>query len=206
MTVDIGDVVRVVIEWDVPDGTIAQVVYHLIGVSGASVTDAVLGAAVEAAWEVAWLLIDQEISDTVLGSSIEVSKWDFTLNRFDGIFTSPLAASDGTNVGQPMAHGGAALVKLFTTASRRQARKYLPGMVEANQDDGTINAATLTQLALWGGSLDNPVTAGALTLNFCTFNTEAASPLFETAAQASQETQAEGFFAYQRRRKPGTGI
>lgn len=206
MTVAVNDIIRVVAEWDIPDGTIAQLVWHMHGASGASATDAVVGAAVLAALEAAWLNIDQDVSDTVTGSLIEIYRRDLVNHRWDGIDSRPITAADGTDASSMISHGAAGLFKIFTSLSRRQGRKYLMGMTEGKQDDGTLNPAPLTNLALFAAALDNPVTAGALTLNYGNFNTDPSSPFYETFATASGAVQAEGILAYQRRRRPGTGI
>lgn len=206
MSVTVGDVVRCVAEWDMPDGTIAQIVYHLRGKTGGIATDATMLAAARDALQAAWLNIDQEVSTAVLGSLLECFVWDFALNQFDGIGSIPFGALDGTNVGEMLPHGAAALVKMFTVSARRQARKYVPGLVETTQDEGTIGGASLTQLALFAADIDDDVTAGALILEFGTFNVEPLSALFETFSEASGAVQAESVMAYQRRRRPGTGI
>lgn len=206
MTVGVGDVVRFVAEWDIPDGTIAQLVYHFFGVSGTTATDAQVGIAGEAALTTAWALIAAEISDQVTGATFETYLWDFVLNRWDGIDVQLMIGQDGLTAVHMLPHGAAALVKIFTDAARRQGRKYVHGMIEDSIADGTFDGVALTALALFGAALDNGFVAGGLTMGFCTFNTEPTSPLFETTSPGSGAVQAEGIAAYQRRRRPGTGI
>lgn len=206
MTVDVGDVVRVVAEWDGPAGMLAQFVYHLEGKSGSAVSASVVAAATLAALEAAWLNIDQDLDSELIATVQELLQWDFTLNRWDGIDTRPYAALDGLTIGSLGAHGAAGLVKIFTTSARRQARKYIPGYIDTSIADGQIGVTETSNMALFAAALDNDVTAGALTLAFGTFNTEPTSPLFETFSAASGSVQAERIIAYQRRRKPGTGI
>jgi len=206
MTVDVGDVVRVVAEWDGPGGMLAQMVYHLRGKSGTPETAAVVGAAALAAHQLAWLNIDNDLDSTLIATVQELLQWDFVLNRWDGVDTRPFTALDGLTIGELQAHGVAALVKIFTTAARRQARKYVPGYIEEKIGDGVVLTTPLSNLALYAAALDNDVVAGALTLEFGTFSTDPISPLFETFSAASGAVQAEGVVAYQRRRKPGTGI
>lgn len=205
MTVGVGDVVRIVAEWDVPDGTIAQLVYHFIGISGTTATDAQMGAGALAALALAWLQMDQEISDQVLGNTIETYLWDFALNRWDGIDVRDQAGTDGVAAADMLPHGAALLIKIFTDAARRQARKYLHGFTEARNVDGTFDALALSAAALFAADLDDDLNVGGLQLAFCTFNTDPLSPLFETASQANGGVRAEGIAAYQRRRRPGTG-
>ena len=206
MTVAVGDYIRVVAEWDIPDGTIAQLVYHFHGATGSPATDTVVGGAVLAALHAAWLQIEDYVSDLVTGAELEVYLRDVANHQWDGIYTGVLTAADGADVTPMISHGAAGLVKIFTYAARRQGRKYLMGLTEGDNDDGSLVGAVTTALALFAADLDDPVTAGALTLNYGNYNTDPLSPLYETFATASQTVQAESIIAYQRRRRPGTGI
>lgn len=206
MPVTVNDVVRIVGEWDVPESTVAQLVYHYIGVSAGPASDAEILAAVETELNLSFAFIAARVSNQVLGSTLSIFKWDFALNRWDGLGQVPLIGADGTSADHMLPHGDAGLVKIFTGALRRQARKYVPGLIEGTQQDGLIAAAVLTDLGLFAADLDDRIQAGALFLDFCTFNTDPLSPLFETASIANGTVQAEAIVAYQRRRRPGTGI
>ena len=206
MTVDVTDVVRVVAQWNMPESTISQMVYHYLGASGSSVSAAVLATAVEAQLQTSFANISARIHETVLGDVIQLSQWDFTLNQWDGIATVAMVGIDGVEAGEMLPHGAAGLVKISTALPRRQARKYVPGLAETQQGDGIIIGVALTDLALFAAALDSNLVAGSLTLNYGVFNTEPASPLFETFSAASGAVEAEGAVAYQRRRRPGTGI
>jgi len=206
VAVDVGDVIRVVAEWEVPGSTIAQMVYHYRGSSGASVTPATLATAVEAQLTTSWANIANHVADTVLGTIITLYQWDFTNHQWDGIAEVAMTGIDGTAVAQMLPHGAAALCKISTALPRRQCRKYVMGMEEGTQDEGVWSGTALTNLALFAAALDSNLTAGALTLNFGAFNTEEASPLYETFSAASGTVEAEAIVAYQRRRRPGTGI
>lgn len=206
MTVGVGDVIRIVAEWDIPDGTIAQLVWHYLGASGSTATEAQVIASAVQALQDAWPQIQDHISDVVIAVDITAFLWDFVLHQFDGIGQQNFNDADGTSVNEMTPHGAAGLIKMFTVAARRQARKYIMGLDETSVEDGTIVPAVLSDLALFAADLDDPVTTGNLVMNFGTFNTLAASPLFETFSVSSQSVQAEGIIAYQRRRRPGTGI
>ncbi len=206
MAVDVGDVVRIVAEWDIPDGTIAQMVWHFIGISGSSSTDVAVLNAAEAALQAAWANIAARIDDTVLGSTVEGFRWDFTLNQWDGMGQVPLIGADGTATDEMLPHGAAGLVKIFTDAARRQARKYVPGFGELAQGNGTLIGAAVTDLALFASDLDDIIFPGNLVMHFGVFSTDPASALFETFSETRQSVQAEAIMAYQRRRRPGTGI
>lgn len=206
MSIDVGDVIRVVAEWDGPGGMLAQMVYHFKGKSGTPESASVVAAAVLAAIQAAWLNIDNDLDSELIATTQEILQWDFTLNRWDGVDTRPYTALDGLTIGNLSGHGSAGLVKIFTGAARRQARKYVPGYISTSIGDSVLFSAPLSNLAIFAAALDNDVTAGALVLEFGTFNTAPLSPLFETFSAASGAVQAEAVLAYQRRRKPGTGI
>lgn len=206
MTVEVGDVIRCVAEWDAPSGTIAQLVYHYLARSGTTATEAQVGTAVEGRLDAAFDQIMARISDLYIGSTVEGLSWDFALNRWDGIFTVQLLGADGTSVASNQAHGAAALIKTFTAANRRQGRKYVMGVDEAQIDEGLVVGAALSDFALFAAEMDDDLNAGGLVLAYGTFNTEPTSPLFETFSEASGAVQAEAVVAYQRRRRPGTGI
>ncbi len=206
MTVGVGDVIRFVAEWDMPLATVAQFVYHFIGASGTTATDAQVLVAAEADLQAAFAEIDDLIDTEVVGSNLNALKWDFVLNRFDGIGQVAMVGLDGLSVSDMLPHGNALLVKIFTAQQRRQSRKYVFGMTESQQLNGSFTAVPLTQGALFGAALNDNMSAGGLVLNYCTFNTDPLSPLFETTSLASGTTIAESVVAYQRRRRPGTGI
>lgn len=206
MTVNVGDVVRIVAEWDIPNGAVAQLVYHYLAASGTTATDVQVGTAAEGRLDAAWDQIAGIISQEVDGSTVETYLWDFVLNRWDGIDTRPLIGADGTSVGDMMAHGCAALIKIFTAAARRQGRKYVPGIEEGSVFNGVISGGAIGNLASFAAEMDDDLIAGGVTLEFGTFNSDPASPLFETFSSAIGTIQAENIIAYQRRRRPGTGI
>ncbi len=206
MTVGVGDVVRVVAEWDIPDGTIAQMVWHYIGLSGTPATDFQVVTAAENNLDFAWDQIKARIDSTVLGSTVEAFVWDFVLHQWDGIGQVAMVGVDGEAVDEMLPHGVAGLVKIFTAASRRQGRKYVPGFGELAQGDGTLIPAAVVDLGLFAADLDDQLFPGSLIMNFGVFNTEPTSALFETFSAAVGSVLAEGIMAYQRRRRPGTGI
>lgn len=202
----VDDVIRIAATWDIPDGTIAQLVYHYIMTEGGPISSAAVILQVIAKLVAAWDDIEADISDLYTGSTISLAVYDFVLHQFDGADVNPLAGADGTDVGDPLPHGDAGLVKIFTESARRQARKYVPGLVEDVVTAGTISAPALVNLALFGSQLDDDVITGGATLKFGTFSQDEASPLYETFSLGIGSAASEGIVAYQRRRRPGTGI
>lgn len=202
----VGDILRVVAEWNIPDGSVAQLVWHLEAVSGSTVTDLVVGAQAIVELTAAWAIMEDYIADVVTGGTLEMYLRDTVLHRWDGVYANNIAALDGLDAAEMIGHGTSALVKMFTSKARRQGRKYIMGLTESDQADGTLVGLVLTAAALFMARLDDDFSAGALNLEVGTYNTDVESPLYETFSAASQGVQAEGILAYQRRRRPGTGI
>lgn len=204
--IDLNDILRVVAEWDTPEGTIAQLVWHYLVTAGNNDDPQDVLDDIITNLNSAWANIAAKVSNEFLGSTIELYQYDFGAHRFDGVATDTITAVDGTSVDDMVAHGAAALVKFFTVAARRQARKYVMGVGEGNTLDGLWVAGALSDLALFALDFDDPISAPLTTLTFGTFNVDAASPLYETFSVSNLAVQAEAVIAYQRRRRPGTGI
>lgn len=206
MTIGVSDVVRCIATFNMPESTISQLVYHFIGNTGTTATDAEMVTAALAHFQAAWTNIDNRVSDQVQGDILEVQKYDFVLHQWDGIGQATFTAADGLSTADMLAHGTCGLVKILTVAARRQCRKYVPGLTETELTDGLFSTATVVDLALFGSALDQNLIAGGLTSLFCSFNTDSTSVLYETASTRLGAVTATNLPAYQRRRRPGTGI
>ena len=205
-TIDLNDVLRVVARWDAPDSTIAELVWHYQVIAGTGGSPATILAAILTALDASWLNIDQDVSDEWTGDTLELFKYDFANHQWDGVAADLMLAEDGTAAGTYLAHGDSLLIKFFTQANRRQGRKYMFGLTEAAITDGVWDVAELSNFALFGADFDDNVVSGAITLQFGTFNVDDTSALYETFSANIQTAQAENLPAYQRRRRPGTGV
>lgn len=202
----IGDVHRFVMTWNMGTESVSQLVYHRIHASGADVGDPTVRAAELTNLELAWTDIDNIVTDTLLGVSLEHLKWDFTNHRWDGIGSSTPTAMDGLAATDYVSHGVAALGKVITAQLRRQARKFIPGIVESAITGGFVTGASLVLIASFMDQFDTALTSGGASIPICTFNTDDTSPLYETASESAGTVIAEGTAAYQRRRRPGVGL
>lgn len=204
--IDLNDVLRVVAEWDTSSGTISQLVWHYLVTSGNNDDPNDVLDDIITNLETAWANIEDRIGNDYTGADIELLQYDFGNHQWDGVAASPLVNVDGSSVSGHVAHGVAGLCKFWTELNRRQGRKYVAGLTEADLDDGIINGATVTALALFATDLDDVVTAPLTTLTYGTFNLVPTSALYETFSKSTQTSGAEAIAAYQRRRRPGTGI
>lgn len=204
--INIDDVLQIVQTWDAPLASVAQNVWHLIQVSGVGANSDVILQAVADQQATAFGLMESRISDEFSVSLFEMRQWDFTLKRFDGIETLAAAGMVGTNVSDYEPHGVAALGRILTDTARRQGGTFIPGISENGITDGVLDAGVETDVALYLVNFDTPISVAGGVLNWCTFNTEPLSPVFETAAEAIQSVIVNSLPSYLSKRKPGVGL
>lgn len=204
--IELNDVLRVVAEWDTTGGTIFQLVWHYLVTLGTNDDPIDVLDDIKTQLTVAWANIEAHINDQVAGADIELLQYDFGNHQWDGVAADSLVGLDGTAVGEMLPPQSAVLLKFFTEKNRRQARKYVPGIIEGNQNSGVMAVNPLIDYALFAAALDKVIAAPIVTLTFGTFNLDSTSVLYETFSKAIQIVLAEGQTVNQRRRRPGTGI
>ncbi len=196
-----GDVIKVVVAFTMPDSVVAQLVTHYLVGAGSDILESDALDDIDVALGFAWASIEARVHDGVLGDTIKLSVWDFTLNQFDEKASKSTSLFDGTSTDQMLPHGAAAVLRLFTAVGRRQGRKFIPGLAEAEQGDGTWGALTVTDLAICAARWDNVVTVDSTPVSAGVFNI--ITELFEIF---SGTVAANTIVGYQRRRKAGVGI
>ncbi len=205
-TLNIGDVTQIILTWDTPTESVAQNVWHYIMASGAGADSDDLLTAVLQNQQVAFAEIDDRISNQYEGVLLEARVWDFVNNRFDGVGTLAATALLGTNVQDPQINQSAGLGRIVTAAARRQGRTFVPGFGQDQVLLGLLisqaEAALAAYLAIW--DTDIGVTGGLF--NWCTFNVDALSPLFETESVASGTVIANSIPSSLGKRKVGVGL
>lgn len=206
MSLEVGDVIRVAMTGESPGANVFQNVWHYRMAVGAGGDEDLFLAAVEAKWRLAFAEITTRIASSFLYSFMEAWKRDTVNQRWDGIAALDISDTPGTNVGDPLPHGAAALNRHITTVFRRQGRHFIPGMAEAETALGLFASAALSDMADYGAIFDDTVIEGGNQYDWGVYNVDAASVLFQTFAQASNTVIANGIVAYQRRRKPLVGI
>lgn len=201
-----NDVIRMIMTWNFGTESVAKIVWHyFVDVAGTATFTAWLDH-IHTQLQTAWANIDGYITSDLSGSTLEMLRWDFANNRWDGLVAKGATGMAGSNGGDYAAHGNAVLVKIFTELARRQSRKYIPGIVEANVTGGFLDSLPLAAMVDFADDLDTPLALTGGAIQYCTFNTTPASPLFETASMALGSVGAEATGSYQRRRKPGVGL
>ena len=206
MTLGTNDVVRIVLSFLLPETVTAQLVWHYIVTAGTGGVPGTILAAILAAANSAFNGIEGDMVTGADSVEIDLLKWDFTANRFDGLANSVATSISGTSNASMAPHGVGPLVSFFTDTGRRRGRKFLPGYSEDSFIDGNLQAAPLSRLITFNAGFNDDVISGGITLAPCNFNTDELSPLFESVAEWSNTSAVATIAAYQRRRKPGVGI
>lgn len=205
-TVNIGDVVQIIQTWDAPVASVAQNVWHLIMASGAGAdTDDVL-AAVLTQQQIAFATIDDRINNGFEAVLLEARVWDFVVNRFDGVGSLAMTLMVGTSIQDFLTHQMAILGRITTAAARRQGRTFLPGLSDTQITTGVIIAAAETAMAAYLAIFDTDISVTGGLFNWCTFNVDPLSPLFETASVAVQTVIANTLPSTLGKRKIGVGL
>ena len=202
----VGDVLEIIQTWDTPLASVAQNVWHLKMVSGAGADSDDVLAAVLTQQQVAFADIDDRIAEEFEVVLLEARKWDFTLNRFDGVGSLAVTLMVGTSVVDYEPHGVAALGRILTETARRQGRTFLPGLQEDQIFDGILLPAFETAFLLYLAAFDTDISVTGGLLSWCTFNIDPLSAVFETASLAIQTVVANSLPSYLSKRKPGVGL
>ncbi len=205
-TLNIGDVVQIIMTWDAPSVSVAQNVWHYLMASGAGADSDDLLAGVLTNQQVAFAALAARISTQYEAILLEARVWDFVNDRFDGVGTLAMTGVIGTDAADPQINQSAGLGRIVTAVARRQGRTFVPGFTENQVTNGLLispaEAALAAFLALW--DTDISVTGGLF--NWCTFNVAPLSPLFETTSVASGTVIANTIPSSLGKRKVGVGL
>lgn len=181
-------------------------VYHYRVVSGTQTDYDVILLGIEAAFDVAYALMEALTHQDIETGDILLSEWDFAANEFDGKAQSSAGSLDGSNVSQGIPSGNACVMRMFTQELRRQARKFFPGLTEVDVDGNTLSAGYLVGAVNFVTEIVKDIAVGGLVLRPCTFNDTPLSPRFETSSDFTADFFVNSQTGYQRRRQPGAGI
>jgi len=154
MTVQAGDVIKVVVDQTYPGGWSCQNVFYWLLPEGSDemADSTVLGAVtnkIEAMWEELELFMKSTY--TMDSVSIVVVEWDETEGKWETVRTVGSYPLDVTFAGTTdlMPPYVTAFLTGFTNGIKTRARKSLSGIVEGAQAIGVPGGGTLTALGLW---------------------------------------------------------
>lgn len=200
-----NDILRATLKGNIALADAVNMVFHYIVTTGTELDYVVIATAIGTHLNSAFTGIEGQISDRIQMNQVEVAEWDFTADEFDGkasVVTTTLLGADAT----PADIDGAAMVIRFITEElRRQARKFVPGLTEADITNNALDSGLVASGLVTAGILNDDFVAGGVTLRACTFNSTPLSPRFETASKFIPTAFVNALVGYQRRRQPGAG-
>lgn len=202
----IGDILEVIQTWDTPLASVAQNVWHLVMESGAGADSDDILPAVLTQQQVAFANIGAEVNDEFSVTLHELRLWDGVAKRFDGVDSQTASSMIGASAVDYEPHGVAALGRILTAGARRQGRTFIPGMTDAQVVDGVLVAGMEASLAAYLAVFDTDISVTGGLFNWCTFNVDPTSPIFETTSKAIQTVIANSLPSYLGKRKPGVGL
>lgn len=202
----VNNILRATLNFMIGGNSLGNLVHHYRVTVGTETDYVGIAGAIETALEAAYAAIEVEMNNSVSPVSLELSEWDTAALEWDGKASVAATVPDGASAVDPTPDGIAYLIRFPTAELRRQARKFIPGVIESAASGSALQAAAITALTTVGALLNNDITALALTLRPCTFNDTVGSARFNTSSDFSTTSIVNTNVAYQRRRQPGAGI
>lgn len=204
MTIPTGTILRVVASMGYTDGEINQNVYNCV-ISG-----------VGGPWEELDLLDDMEdwldnmyanlglhCTSSMDGLSTTVYKYDTVGDDWDEVGVNPFTWNPSGGVSDGLPRGVAGLITAKSTDPDTDARKYIPGLVEAMSTDSLWNATAIIALAALGADWVTPFVGAATGADFAPVVWSVVGKL---AKDLVDTIIIPTIPAYQRRRKNNVGI
>jgi len=203
MSIQVGDVLRVVAILAWLDGDVAQNVFNaVIGGSGGPYDDDDIVADAKAWVNVMFANFSASMSDEIDGSEVRVYVYDSADDDWDEVGSdswtfNPASAND------QLPRGVAALINARTLDPDVSGKKYVMGMTEGAVDNGLINSGEIGRLILFGEDWTTAFTGGTSAADWVPGIWSVKETNFHpTTGSLSIPT----IPAYQRRRKQGVGI
>lgn len=201
----VNDILRLTLSGSILSIDLVQMVFHYVVIAGSETDYDSIATNIAADLATHFAGMEAAIADEVQMTNHDLYEWDFTSHEFDGKASGTNTVLEGTGGSTPEPNGIALLMRFHTEELRRQARKFVPGMIEANVANDALQSSVLTPAIATAALLNNDITAGGATLRPCTFNSTPSSARYETHSKFTQTSFVNALVAYQRRRQPGSG-
>jgi hypothetical protein len=203
MAITDGTILRIVASLLWTDGNVNQNVFNAVLTGGGSPWDEpdIIDDAVD--WlDNLYANMVGTMSDEIDGNECIVYEYDAVGQDWDEV-GSDAWTFDPNGASDQLPRGVAGLVRLWTTDPDVQGKKYLPGLVENNLDDGLFSGALITQLLAFAADWYTPFVGAASGATF----TPGVWSVVNTVFKAGIDHIATSTIpAYQRRRKRNVGI
>ena len=198
--IEAGNLMRLVLTWDMPEEQTAQNVLGL-GMTGGECTDAQLLTAAATWVSNAFATVQGIVHDQVDLVDADVSKviWSgasWVTDRVIGSFIPTFAATDAT---QMLPHAVAGVITFPTIVPKKRGRVFVPGLSEGQQSDSLLVSGASTALGNLAVALRTGFSAGTGTVLYTILGILGQS-------HVSTGFRVNGLTGTQRRRKPGVGV
>ena len=204
MTVENGDILRAVAEFEYPDGTIAQNVYHYLAQLTAPWDDVLTMSEITKHLETMYTLLENDISQNLIVHPLTFYKliWDSATGSWEIAENLGQMVLDVTFLGldDPFPNQVAGVVTAATNRPKSRGRKFVPGLMDASADGSDLVSSAVAALTAFAVDYITDVVAG--------FDGQFVSGVVRTAVEEFLPfvmAQVNSVVGTQRRRKPGVG-
>lgn len=203
MSITSGDILRIVATLVWLDGDIAQNVFNAVVTGGGSPWASANIVADALDWvETMYLNTVNAQSDELDGSQVQVYVYDAVDDDWDEVGTTAWTFNPA-GAGDQMPRGVAGLINAKTSDPDVSGKKYLPGLLETNADDGLWSSALVAILANFAGDWLTAFVGASSSADWAPgIWSPTATNFFIATGTAIIPT----IPAYQRRRKQGVGV
>lgn len=203
MTVEAGDILRVVASMLWTDGNINQNIFNcLLSGGGGPWADTDITDDMEDWLDNMYLNLTADYPDDLDGNEVLVYKYDAVGDDWDEV-SSQSWTWNPTSGNDYLPRGVAPLVRLWTVDPDVQGKKYLPAAVESLSTDGLLTAPFLVDLLAFAADWYLPFVGAASGATITPGIWSVVGTVFKAAVD---HVAASSIPAYQRRRKRNVGI
>jgi len=197
----LNDIVRVTAQFSDEDSNVFQWVWHYLQIAGGVVDWEDVLDAILVLLATAWDDIDQMVSSSIGGDTLELALWDGTNQQFDTVANVVATSLVGSAADERANYQDAPVVKFFTEVGRSIGKKFLFGVTDASITSQVVTAAQVTNMAFFASDLNDNVTDGGATFSPGNFNVPT-----ETFREWTGVVEANALVGTQDRRRVGIGI
>lgn len=203
MTVTNGDILKLVVQAVLDDGTIAQNVFYLIANLAAPQADQSILNALETWVEDAYDNLDGEIVDDTTFDDIVCDIIEFVAGKWETSYHVGTEAIDvtPTSIADPLPNQVAPFATFNTTRPKSKGRKYLFSFGEDTVSGSFLNAGSVTNMVAFAADILSTITLAPFNTLVPGIVRKGVDSFLEF--QSATVTNVVGT---QRRRRPGEGI
>lgn len=205
MSVSDGDILKIIFEVALNDGTIAQNVYYLLAELAAPQADLSVTNAIETWLETAYGELTAELLSSMTQNLCTVQKiiWDagnelWVVDALVGYFTPTITFNNSTD-GLP--NQSSAFASFTTYHPGHYGRKFMPPFGEDQQDGTYLESTALADMADYADDILDGIYLGPLNNLYAGIVRAAAGDFYKFAGAVVTNV-----LGSQRRRRPGVGI